>query len=107
MGYETRYSLIVSPTDRYDEVKAAIEQISEYGDYIFDERLTWYDHEEHCSEVSHQFPDVWIIIDGTGEEIFDKWRKTFRNGKKTDEWRAEEQSPPNNVRDGEDFCFVV
>lgn len=106
MGYETNYSVDTRPADRYDEVKAAINKISEYGDHTFSERLSWYDHEEHCLEVSTQFPGVWVILSGVGEENFDKWRKVFRNGNLVDAWYAEEPEPPalEYIKDGDAYC---
>lgn len=79
MGYYTDYDA----SENSLEIQEAIEKISDYSGW-HDGKLNdvkWYDHEEHCGEVSKMFPDQVIKLSGAGEESGDIWVKYFKNGK--------------------------
>jgi len=44
----------------------------------------WYEHEKYLEYISLFFKNTedYIIVVGQGEEPYDKWQKTFQNGKK-------------------------
>lgn len=85
MGYYTRYTLDISlgnsnvtQEEIEEEMKAmdlAVDSIKTQSD-----DMKWYDHEEDMRNFSKKFPDVLFILDGTGEESGDIWKKYFKNG---------------------------
>lgn len=76
MGYYTRYDI----SNNSPEVKQAINEISGYNDVECDE-IKWYQHKDHCTQVSKMFPDELITVDGEGEEQGDQWRAYYKDGK--------------------------
>ena len=55
--------------------------------YLFDERK-WYDYSEDMIKLSRELPDVYLILEGTGEDTTDWWRAYYFNGVEH-EFRAE------------------
>lgn len=94
MSYNTKYKLQTVGTvlDETDPLVAVLgekprklpnfeRRVSDQGCNPFEERCCWYDHEKDMQALSKKFPDVLFILDGTGEEEGDIWRKYFRAGK--------------------------
>lgn len=79
MGYNTCFTF-----EFYcDENKE--QEIRKWADEAFgglpEDPCKWYEWREDMTKLSHQFPDVLIIIDGEGEESGDIWRAYVKNGK--------------------------
>lgn len=78
MGYYTRYDI----SDNPETVQQAIEDISQYSFYSGQtDTVKWYDWQEHCKEVSKNFPNLVIKVEGDGEEQGDQWKAYIKNGK--------------------------
>lgn len=80
MGYNTQYSLKVTP--EIEEVRVAVQDDEDLA-WAFErgEACKWYDHEHDMIAFSKRFPDVLFELSGEGEEGGDLWRKYFKNGK--------------------------
>ena len=81
MGYYTDYDF----TNNSNEVIELIHEISDYS-VAFSGRgrisaVKWYEWKDHLKDVSLQFPDQVITIEGEGEESGDIWKAYFKNGK--------------------------
>lgn len=84
MGYYTDYNLDISD----EAIKALAERIKEWADtkelieykYI---NAKWHNYAADLIEVSRQFPEDLIIVDGAGEEDEDRWKHYFKGGKHT------------------------
>lgn len=83
MGYYTRYNISENP----QTVQEAIEQKSQYSFYSGQtDTVKWYDWQEHCKEVSKDFPNLVIKIEGDGVFNFPRDnRKSARDTMK--EWK--------------------
>lgn len=103
IGYYTNFSLEAytdprqkwgstpSAQEEYDMMKRlceisdmwAVEDIDEGCpfDIITWECYKWYDHNEHMTELSKEFPNVWFILEGEGEDQGDIWRTMYHNGR--------------------------
>ena len=46
-------------------------------DYLFDDSMKWYEHNQDMKLVARQFPDVVFILQGIGEEFGDIWKKYY------------------------------
>ena len=80
MGYYTDFDF----SDNSQEVIEAIYEISDYRHHGVGGKINaakWYDHKEHCLEVSKKFPDQVITVYGEGEESGDIWKAYYKNGK--------------------------
>jgi hypothetical protein len=78
MGYYTRYDI----SDNPETVQQAIEDISQYSFYSGQtDAVKWYDWQKHCKEVSKNFPNLVIKVEGDGEEQGDQWKAYIKNGK--------------------------
>lgn len=78
MGYYTRYDISENP----QTVQQAIEEKSQYSFYGGQtDTVKWYDWKEHCLEVSKDFPNLVIKVEGDGEEQGDQWKAYIKNGK--------------------------
>jgi uncharacterized protein YtpQ (UPF0354 family) len=78
MGYYTRYDI----SDNPQTVQQAIEEKSQYHFYSGQtDTVKWYDWQEHCKEVSKNFPNLVIKVEGDGEEQGDQWKAYIKNGK--------------------------
>lgn len=85
MGYRTRFTISVDPKEREPEVGTRLVVVSGYGTELshinHGEEVKWYDCDEHCEQVSREFPDVTIRVQGIGEEQGDVWVSFWRDGK--------------------------
>lgn len=78
MGYYTRYDISENP----QTVQDAIEQKSQYNFYSGQsDKVKWYDWQKDCLEVSKDFPNLVIKIEGGGEEQGDQWKAYIKDGK--------------------------
>ena len=77
MGYYTRFEISVTPHHMADDV---MDRLCEVSGYNFDESIKWYEHQEDLVKVSREFPNVYITVDGYGEEVGDIWRAYVHNG---------------------------
>ena len=41
----------------------------------------WYEHEEDMKKLSRKYPDVLLLLEGSGEGPCDRWKKYFLGGK--------------------------
>lgn len=93
MSYSTKYKLQTVGTvlDETDPLVAVLgekprklpnfeRKVTDHGGNPFEESCSWYEHEEHMKNLSTRYPNVLFILDGTGEEEGDIWRKYFRAG---------------------------
>lgn len=78
MGYYTTFDISDNP-EVVQEVIEAKSQYSFYGGQASD--VKWYDWKDHCLEVSKDFPNLVINVEGDGEEQGDQWKAYFKNGK--------------------------
>lgn len=78
MGYNTDYDF----SENSPEVIAAIEQISGYGDSDDGQYwgVKWYDALKDVKEISKDFPDELIKLEGVGEDHGDYWQFWAKNG---------------------------
>jgi len=91
MGYNTLYHLSWDVASYEDS--SAIEKWLEkektdsYKFYAISskgggsEPVKWYDHHDDMVELSRAFPQVLFTLEGAGEEMDDRWRKYYLNGK--------------------------
>ena len=78
MGYCTKYNI----RENCEEVQQAIELKSGYSFYCGQtDEVKWYEWEKHCKEVSIEFPNTVIKVEGDGEEQGDQWKAYIKNGK--------------------------
>ena len=79
MGMETLYKLTVEADDSvYVEV---IQKAIESFGYKFPSFIAkWYIHEEAMKELSLDFPDVVLNLEGMDDIDFRYWSKKFKNG---------------------------
>lgn len=84
MGYYTRYELQSEPNIiETDDFKEKFNQVcgdNEY-DYVIEEDCKWYQHDENMRDISKLYPFTLFMLDGSGEETGDIWRKYFFNGR--------------------------
>ncbi len=87
MGYYTNYSLFIknATEQEEDEIVAILKEVigdpldggnGEYYTYG-----KWYNHEEDLLKISEQYPKLFFILDGNGEDG-DLWRIYVQNGKR-------------------------
>ena len=74
MGYYTTYDI----SNNSQEVIDRIHEVSEYSCL---QGVKWYDHERDCLQISKEFPDQVISVEGEGEESGDIWKAYYKNGK--------------------------
>ena len=92
MGYYTTFELTVIPCAAEEE---ALDKVAEVVGYEpFSQGTKWYDHDKNMTEVSRQIPGVLLILDGSGEESGDIWRKVWLNGEMVHSWRPDVEPPP-------------
>jgi len=81
MGYYTDFTITTdSNAIITDLIRTALGEISGHDFEDGNVNAKWYDHEDHITQVSRQFPLVLITVDGEGEESGDMWRLYARNG---------------------------
>lgn len=85
MGYCTDYdlsfdcdSLAVEEMARIHLDEYVFKEMFKYGDLCFNGK--WCNHEDEMIALSEELPDAVFELFGYGEEKFDIWKKTFRNG---------------------------
>jgi hypothetical protein len=72
--------------EKEKEIVTALSKISNYFDegHTFDQCLydsmKWYDHDTEMIQISKDFPDVYFVLYGEGEERDDNWVKFYHNG---------------------------
>lgn len=96
MGYQTDYKLIVGLKESEQEIFDRVAELSGYGTRWDAEHLygcKWYEWKEHMLQVSSEFPEVLLKLEGEGEEAGDMWHAYFKNGKFQD-CRGEVVYPP-------------
>lgn len=57
----------------------------EASDYPLDEligfdTIKWYDHYDEMEALSKEFPSLYFVLEGYGEDWGDIWREYFHNG---------------------------
>jgi hypothetical protein len=81
MGYYTVYTLEIIEGDDYKtDHEEGIVNLTDYN-YLFEESVKWYDHEEDMLKYSKMHPNVLFELIGNGEESGDQWKAYFKNGK--------------------------
>jgi len=92
MGYYTTFELTVMPYAAEEEALDKVAEVVGYGP--FNQGTKWYDYNENMTEVSMQIPGVLLILDGSGEESGDIWRKVWLNGEIVHSWKPDIEPPP-------------
>lgn len=78
MGYYTKYDI----SDNPETVQEAIQEKSQYSFYYGrTDEVKWYNWQKDCLEVSKDFPNLVISIEGIGEEEGDHWKAYIKDGK--------------------------
>lgn len=77
MGYYTDYDI----SSNSEEIQQRIEEVSDYGFDRGQMNGKWYRYQEDVKQVSLEFPDEVIVVEGDGEEQGDVWKHYFKNGK--------------------------
>jgi hypothetical protein len=80
VGYYTKYSIFECVGADLAKVKQTIRKVSGYDNFE-GECVKWYLHEDDMKKMSLLFPGVTIVLDGSGEDYPDLWRKWFKDGK--------------------------
>ena len=85
MGYYTTFSLdIIGDLPKpEEEIVEELGVLSTYTDWLFDDAIKWYEHEEEMKQLSSEYPTILFTLYGIGEESSrpDIWVKYFKNGK--------------------------
>lgn len=100
MGYQTSYSLTVSPGASGDAIEDFVQGLGypgmldesvswrnyalEYngnGVWYPSDNVKWYEHDAFMVSLSLKFPNVLFTLSGEGEEAGDLWRSYYKNGK--------------------------
>jgi len=85
MGYYSIYKLtIVEGNDNATDYEKEISKNSEYGDgsyNVFGDETKWYNCTEDMLKFSKKHPDTLFLVEGSGGEQGDVWKKYFKNGK--------------------------
>lgn len=87
MGYYTYFSIEARDASDADMPKI-VDSLRRKGviGYAVDENLDgldavkWYEEERDMTEVSIEFPHVYFIVNGEGEDREDIWEHHYRNG---------------------------
>lgn len=98
MGYYTHFNLEAYYKDEYDVpysvpgvteevICAKLAKISGYFHpkmsfltEIGYDGIKWYNHEQDMIALSKEFPDVYFVLSGVGEEPDDQWIEYYNNG---------------------------
>ena len=62
--------------ERIEKAYADIESL----EFISNDTMKWYDHDEDMKELSKQYPDYVFELYGDGEETDDEWYTYYCNG---------------------------
>lgn len=87
MGYDTSYTLEITPANPEVDYVRALRSVNEDAEYCLDDRGdpadsgSWYKHEKDLRDFSKNYPEVLFTLSGEGSEAGDIWKKYFRNGK--------------------------
>ncbi len=89
MGNLTKFNIRYS--NKKDHIYEFIESKLLSRDFYYNdtEYTKWYDYERDILLISKEFPDVFITVNGHGEEEDDIWIQYFYNGKSTPKYYAE------------------
>lgn len=98
MGYYTRHTLTARgyTPDQVDSISLALalKGILNYAlvskpnvsnaELFYDcyDEAKWYDQDEHMNDISRQFPNCMFCVEGIGEDLDDRWRAYYHNGKR-------------------------
>lgn len=111
MGYYTFHEMTIAdkwredllPGDsRYEDVEREYKRLCTYNleekneelwDNPFHENCKWYEEEDHSIKVSKMFPNLYIQMNGDGEESGDIWAKLYRNGELLKTWQVAVMNP--------------
>ena len=90
MGYYTYYKLSVKNTndasynafDLWIETKPKTTHGYSWKSFLNGnaDQCKWYEHEEDMIALSLQYPNLIFLLEGSGEESGDMWKKYFKNG---------------------------
>lgn len=81
MGYQTRHAIEIFGEDvDLDKHKHEIGVLSEYGDWLFEDSVKWYDCDDDMVKHSKRYPDLTFVINGEGEQPDDIWTAYYKNG---------------------------
>lgn len=74
----------IAKTDYFSWMEVEIEDlvnIYDPIDYIIGgDSHKWYEHDDDMNAISLQFPDLYFVLYGEGEEHGDIWRSFYHNG---------------------------
>lgn len=80
MGYYTHHTLSIQPSapagfsDRF-------EQVTGYEfETLSDDTIKWDDSDSNMKQLSAEFPDCLLILEGDGEESGDIWKAYYYRG---------------------------
>ena len=104
MGYYTFHTINIysEPKEKsfleefdntYQEIVGRLQEISDYGECLFQEEVKWYDWADHCRQVSSEFPDYYIEIYSDGESSDDYSSTLFHKGEEVARWYLEIDPP--------------
>lgn len=77
--YPKFYSVSAQEDIEANEIEADEDGFISFA-VLEEDNFKWYDHERDMLEISRKYPDVLLILHGTGEEHDDIWIKYFMNG---------------------------
>lgn len=87
MGYYTYYSLDIQNSTN-DDIAKVVRYLKEKDiiGYALDEALcpadgvTWYEHHEDMIDLSMEFPNLYFVLHGEGDDREDIWDAHYQNG---------------------------
>lgn len=83
MGYYTSFAINISkdePSFRDRLELISDEQFEQDGTYYYT-YAKWYDYAKNMCELSKEFPNLVITVNGSGEEPGDLWQDYWKEGK--------------------------
>ena len=81
MGYYTHHALVViNGIEDDDFYTDEIRDLAGHFDLFMDSHK-WYEMEEQMAEYSKTHPTVTFMIEGAGDDMDDRWRTYWKNGK--------------------------
>lgn len=87
MGYLTWYTVNIEPAN--EELYSHLVHCG----YCEHDQCKWYSYRDDCLYYSLHYPNHLIIVQGTGEESGDMWKKAFMNGQIVWKWKLEVAIP--------------
>ena len=86
--YNTYYSIDIDNVPK-GSIEALSEKLKEFMDDIWENSCTnlgghyygrWYEWEVDLANLSSEFPEIFITVDGSGEDAYDWWRAYVKDG---------------------------